>query len=542
MASHYLYLTNTRLVSLIGRAGQVSARREFEASDAGAAQFDAYLATQASVPVSLFTDLAEEDFRADTIPHVGASDRKAIVSRKLGQIFRNTPYRYAVLQGRETEGRRDDRVVYAAITNPEVVKPWLHAIDARATPLAGMYSAAIVGTRVIEALQLAHAHTLLVHFSPGGALRQTYFRAGELRFTRLTPMDHEEGRSLGSLLAEETTRTWQYLDNLRSFAADDRLEVAVLAHPRDHSQIAPALTGFAQIAYRILDTDQVAAKIGLKPPPAGSSAEEVLVHLFGRRPVENHFASPEMRRYWTLRKARNAITAASALVLAAGLAIGGLNLRAILGAAEADQKTEREVAALNREYAKVTRSLPSFGAGIGGAAMRDAVAFYTTFIQDFPSLAGFLVPLSGVLASHPNVRLAQVAWHATDDPKVLPPMTVQPQRVPPPVKAIGKGAEVAVRTQAEEAAATIFDGGRYEVALIEATVNVPSHDFRGALGEVERLAADIRRIKGFQAEVVESPLDVRTSLVLQGRHAEREAGSMEPRFILRVVRTRELPA
>ena len=538
MASHYLYLTDTRLVSLIARGGQAITRRDFAVSEAGAAQFDAYLATVASVPIHLFTDLAEEDFRADTIPHVGPRDREAIVSRKLGQIFRNTPYRHAVTQGREAEGRRDDRVVYTAITNPEVVKPWLDILEARAAPLAGMHSAAVLGTRLVEALDLARAHTLLVHLSPGGELRQTYFRDGELRFTRLIPMDHEEGRSLGSLLAEETTRTWQYLDNLRSFAADDRLEVAVLAHPRDHPQIAPALTGFAQIAYRILDTDQVAAKIGLAPPPAGSSAEEILVHLFGRRPIENHFASSEMRRYWTLGKARNAITAASALVLATGLAVGGMNLAAILDTAEADQKTEREVAALNREYDQVTRSLPSFG--VGGAAMRDAVTFYATFIRGFPSLAGFLVPLSEVLASHPSVRLAQVAWHATDDPKATPPMTVQPQRAPPPVKAMGKGAEVAVRTQAEEAAG-VFDGGRYEVALLEATVNVPSHDFRGALAEVERLAADIRRIKGFQAEVVESPLDVRTSLVLQGRHAEREAGSMEPRFVLRVVRTREIP-
>jgi len=156
VASHSLYLTNTRLVSLLARAGQASVRREFEASEAGAAQFDAYLATVSDVPIHFFTDLAEEDFRPDTIPHVGARDREAIVTRKLGQIFRNTPYRYAVLQGRDTDGRRDDRVVYAAITNPDVVKPWLDIIEARAAPLAGMYSAAILGTRVIEALELAH--------------------------------------------------------------------------------------------------------------------------------------------------------------------------------------------------------------------------------------------------------------------------------------------------------------------------------------------------------------------------------------------------
>jgi hypothetical protein len=46
-----------------------------------------------------------------------------VVARKLAQIFRNTPYRYAQLQGREAEGRRDDRVMYTAVTNPEVLRP-----------------------------------------------------------------------------------------------------------------------------------------------------------------------------------------------------------------------------------------------------------------------------------------------------------------------------------------------------------------------------------------------------------------------------------
>ena len=59
------------------------------------------------------------------MPHVGARDREAILERKLTQIFRNVPYRHAQLQGRETEGRRDDRVLYTAVTNPEVLRPWL---------------------------------------------------------------------------------------------------------------------------------------------------------------------------------------------------------------------------------------------------------------------------------------------------------------------------------------------------------------------------------------------------------------------------------
>jgi hypothetical protein len=98
-----------------------------------------------------------------------------------------------------------------------------------------------------------------------------------------------------------------------------------------------------------------------------------------------------------------------------------------------------------------------------------------------------------------------------------------------------------MRSAVEDASTAPFGGGRYEVALVEATVSAPSHDFRAALGEVERLAGEIRAVKGFQAEVVESPLDLRPSLLIQGRHAERDAQAMEARFILRIVRT-ALPA
>src|SRR6185503_16123254 len=127
-------------------------------------------------------------------------------------------------------------------------------------------------------------------------------------------------------------RTWQYLDNLRSFANDDRLEVFVLAHPKDRSAIEPALTGFDQIAYHVLDTDEVAARIGLKPPPADSSAERILASLHQRRGIDNHFASPEMRRYWAFGQARNIINAASVAILGTGIVIAILNLHGIFKA------------------------------------------------------------------------------------------------------------------------------------------------------------------------------------------------------------------
>jgi hypothetical protein len=536
MAMHYLYLTNSRMVSLVAGRHAFTLRREFPVTDEGFAAFGAHLDGLTAHEVHFFTDLAEEDFRTDAIPHVAKGDREALIARKLGQIYRNAPYRHGGVQGRESTGRRDDCVVYAAITSADVIKPWLDAIQKREVALAGMHSAALMGARLLQTAGVHENHVLLVHVSAGQALRQTYFRRRELRLTRLTHVDLHEGLALGALLAQETTRTWQHLDNLRSLAAADRLHVVILAHPRDHAMLAASLQGSELLSYQLLDSEAIAAKIGLQRAPPSSSAEEILIRLFARAPVGNHYATPQMRRHWRLRRTRNAILAAATGVLTLGLGVGGASLATIARTAEGDQRAANEVLELNRAYDQLSRSLPALG--VGGSAMRDAVTFYNSFIQGYPSIAGFIVPLSAALEGRPRVRLTQFAWQASDDPRATPAIVPQPARVPPPVKAIAR-TDVAVREAPNEDASAPLSAGRYEIALLEATVDVPSHDFRGALAEVEAFVTDIRKLEGCQADVVESPLDVRPSLALQGRNSERQPGSMEARFVVRVVRSRK---
>jgi hypothetical protein len=535
VSRHFLYLTNTRLVSLVTLRGRIVSRREFAVSGAGVTEFERYVEAFTSVPTRLFTDLAEEDIRLDTIPHVGGRDREAILQRKLAQIFRSTPYRHAVLQGRELDGRRDDRVIYTAVTNAEVLRPWIEILDKREVPLAGIHSTAVFSSVLLEELDLVFPHTLLVTFSPGEAVRQTYFRDREIKFSRLTPLDLEEGQSLGQMIAEETTRTWQYLDSLRNFATDDRLEVCVLVHPSERADLQEHLRDFAQIQYRVLDIELVSTKLGLKPAPLDSTAEEVIVHLFLMRPSANHFATAEQMRYAARRKARMALHQVAGAVLVASLAWGGWNLARVFAASDADSQVSRQLNALNREYDEITKSLPS--AGVGGSTMRDAVTFYNGAIKPFPAFGEFVIPIAAALQSHPQVRLAQLAWIATDDPKASPPLPAGARPVLP-VKALGKGDAVPAPPAIEEPNPP-FAGGRFEVALVEATVRVPQNDYRGALAEVERLAADISRDGGYQAEVVDSPFDMRSSLVIQGKLEEREGATMEPRFVLRIVRERK---
>src|SRR5258708_5980349 len=288
-------------------------------------------------------------------------------------------------------------------------------------------------------LDLLSTLTLLVTFTPGDAMRQPSFLDREIKFSRLTPIDLEEGQTLGAMIAEETTRPWQYLDSLRNFTESDRLEVCVLVHPHDRPAVQPALRDFAQIQYRILDMDQVAANLGLKPPPLDATAEELIIHLSLLRRAQTHFAAPELRRFAMLRRARMVVGQVSVALLVASLAFGGWNVWRVLQSTEAEQRVSQQLSSLKRETEEITRALPSFG--VGGSTMRDAVTFYNASMRGFPNMIDFLVPLSQVLRAHPEVRLTQVTWQATDDPKSTPKMQAMAPRVAPPVKSLARRPE-----------------------------------------------------------------------------------------------------
>jgi hypothetical protein len=463
-----------------------------------------------------------------------------VLNRKLTQLFRNTPYRHAIAQGREPDGRRDDRVVYTAITNGEVLRPWVEVLERLKVPVEGIHSSAVFSGRLLAELGLHFAHTLLVTFTPGDALRQTYFRRKEIKFSRLTPIDLEEGQTLGNFLSEEIGRTWQYLDTLRYFSPADRLEVCVLVHPKDRPAIEPMLRDYDQIQYRLLDIEQVATKLGLKPPPVSSSAEEVLAHLFLRRPGENNFASPELRRYAALRNARIAINSVAGAFLAAGLAYGGWNLSFALQNREQDLQTARQIMASNRELDDIARSMPA--QGVGGQTMRDTVAFYSGLLREYPTVESFLIPVSAVLDRYPKVRLTQVAWQSADDDKATPLLVPMIPREAPPLKAVAKGSEStpgAAQRSTAEAAEVPFSSGRHAVALLEATVTIDGMAFREALAQVEAFIADLAKIPGYQASLFDSPLDITPRSAISARLGERDPVTSLARFSVRVSRATE---
>ena len=115
------------------RGGRIVETRSFPDNETGQTGFKDFLAGFSNIPVYIVVDAIEEDYRFETLPHAFGRDRADMVNRKLRQHYRNTPYMSATLLGRDTDKRRDDRYLFSALTNPELINDWVQSVVARGT-------------------------------------------------------------------------------------------------------------------------------------------------------------------------------------------------------------------------------------------------------------------------------------------------------------------------------------------------------------------------------------------------------------------------
>ena len=243
------------------RAGKLAQLEQFAHDDKGLADFREFLAPHSSVPVFVMVDAVEEDYRFETLPHSCGSERAQMVARKLKQHYRNTPYIGAWLQGREAGKRRDDRYLFSALTNPEIVADWLRVIGGQELPLAAVYLLPMVSVGLLDKLQVKTAN-LLVAAQHTGGLRLTFFRDRQFRLSPSHARRRLEDRRSGALFAGEISNTRLYLHALRTATLDEHLTVLLLDRNDELEEVAetivqdnPALdcvrVGRAELASRL---------------------------------------------------------------------------------------------------------------------------------------------------------------------------------------------------------------------------------------------------------------------------------------------------
>jgi len=495
-AKKFLYLSDNRLAAWQWQGGKLSHTSDFNLDPAGYASFDNHLAQAPGTPIHILIDVIEEDFRNESIPHILGKDRQALVERKLNQLFRGTTYRHASLQGRETAGRRDDKLLLTGLTNEELLKPWVERIAQRKLPLAGIHSLPLLSQVLAKKLKLLAPHQLLITRQSTG-LRQSYFQEGLLKFSRLTLLASDDMHSMQDTVHRECLRTQQYLNSLRLLPRDQPLDIA-LCGARYLLQLQPEAMSAPLLRYQLFGLEDIFRRIGLKTPDSELTSELLYLNLLGRFHPPQHYASPAQRWYDQLRLLRAAILGATAATIAVSSYISLMNFNQALDDHQQGDNIARETQGLQRQYQTVKSTFPP--TPVPAEDMKNAVELVEAAARKDVMPDPLLGLISQALEAAPALRLNQIKWSVSDKP------SEEPAPTQPPVA--GGNASTTPNI-------TINRESPYQIAVLDGEI-IPFSDYRSALESVNLFIEVLKKTPVLQVTPLVMPINTGSQASLKG--------------------------
>lgn len=487
-----------RVLLFVSEQGNLRHAYEFSMDAAGLAAFGNYLRLAPGNPLQVLVDVVEEEYRQDTVPHVFGTDRSAILARRFARLFRGTPYCQAIHLGREQEGRRDDQVLLTALTRPEALAGWIARITECQVPLAGIYSLPLLSAALIPRLGANAHNVLLISVQQASGLRQTFFRDGYLRISRLAPVPRAGALPYADFVLAELAKLKRYLNSLALASREGPLAIYLISHGPLLNELEQQCRNTEHERYYLVDTAGLAAQLGL-PASAGSAASDTLfAQLLLTAPPRVQYAQKEETRFHRLFRLRNATLVASLLMVLGAAGLSALRFFEAVSLRQEAREAAQKTAFYTERTALARQALPE--TPVDATAIRTAVAAVGTLRALQASPVPSLALLGNALAEHPAIMLEKISWQRHFKVETL---------------------------EMEDAVVAAEEDAYFTVLEMEAHLPGFGEDYRQAIETVDALCAQLRSLPRVRrVEVRRYPLDLRPdanvvgSTTPRGEHAE----------------------
>ena len=399
----------------IWKNGKLESPYYFSSGGDGLQRLAQFLRTH-RMPSYLLVDLIEEDFRQETIPHLTGANHQALLQRKFEQYYRNTPFRLSSFQFRQEEGRRDDEMLFSALTNSNRISPWLDVLMQHQVPLAGIYSVPHASLPLIR--NIDSDHLLLLSWEKEAGLRQTYFFNKKLRFSRLTPI--ESGTTFPQAIANESARTQQYLRSLSLTPQGQMLNVFVVCHAKDRRELDEYLAGSQQIQFAYLDLAEISRQFKCNFPHTDSDATPLLLNILATHAPKTSYASSSHTHFYQLWQARRGLFGLAGTIAAASVLWSIFSILSGIAMNGEVDAIRDQINQLNRQTRQVTQQFPegiqgSNGKIVSATDMKTAVTILQNLQPYTASPRQILMELSKVLDSFQLISTNKISWHANSN-------------------------------------------------------------------------------------------------------------------------------
>ena len=412
-ARRLLYLNTHRLSAYRWQGGRLHVEASFANGEEGQAAFRDYLGIHRRSEFALLANIAEEGHVLETIPFLQGADRQVLITRKIGQHFMGTPLAAAFSLGYEKTRRKNEKLLLSALTNPAHFEPWLQRIGEAEAPLAGIYTVAQLGGKLLQKLGNKDKRCILLSMQDH-SIRESYLVDGQTLFSRMAPISDSSIAGIASSFAAEASKLQQYLIGQRLIGRDETLPVFIFAHPGAIPAIEKACPVHGKLNFAIIDSHQVAARLGLKTPPDDNRCDLLYLHLLATSAPRQQFASVAHRHDYHLAQLRRGIIASGLIILLGGLL---LTARESYVTWMLTQETRQLLASqmeFDTRYGEVSDSFPQLG--IDKDTLRRLTDRYAELSRQQRLPEPTLQRLSRALDQVPAVTLSSLEWRIGRDP------------------------------------------------------------------------------------------------------------------------------
>ena len=429
MKKHILYQSDDELQAFWITGKKITKSQCFQKVSNGEAEFSQYLKRHAKTPIYWLVDTNQETYQTTLLPHVLGKEHRDLIAHKVKRLFDKTSYTYGVVQGRETQGRRDDRVLFTALNNPDVLQPWLNVITSHKVPLVGIYSLPLLSENLLKYLPKA-PYTLLVtdtpHSNQPAGLRQSFFIQQKLQFSRLIPLNISNIQERTEEILKQIITTQRFLDNAQMLPPgefSEPLSVVILTDTATSQVFNQSLNyDSSTLHIYVLDSLELALKMGYKgkyadlPLPDFEKAfylrDFAALQLSKSWYSKNHYASAVETRYFFYRRLRIVFYFISTLLLSGTATASAFFLNEAAFFKQKGQATESKIATRQIELIPLREQAPDLPHNI----------LFIRNIVDIGShiKARHILPkpawekLSQVLNRHPRLFLERLEWGIGD--------------------------------------------------------------------------------------------------------------------------------
>ncbi|VAW82842.1 hypothetical protein MNBD_GAMMA13-1149 [hydrothermal vent metagenome] len=510
-----LYLTGHSVTLYEAHRKGAKALGNFSCSDSGYSELVQQLNNGEPKPVAILVDLIEEEFREEMLPHVIGRDRSRLHTRHAKKLFRGTPFRYHRIIGRQREGRRDDQVLFSALSNRDNIEPLLTVLGAASVPVKGIYSLPLITERLLKALASKASNILIVTEQADGGLRETFIRGGRVHFSRLATINRGNPTDYCHIVTKEASKTRRYLISLKLLPPNQPLDIYVLCDNAQLEVLQHMTTDEDNITIHPVNLSHIAALLGFYEHPDTPFGDTLFCYLLQKKLTVNHYAPAPYLLHWRTYKTKSGLRTATWLIAVVAITMAGMNIvDSRLMEHETLQLSQFTIQA-SQEYQYATQDLevdPTEALAMHEALqMADRLDAYPVSLEQLFALLG------SSLSRQPNIVMDKFKWFVTSNP--------------------------------DEQNSTEVHQNNNSVQLIEApflvsTINAHLRNFNGHYRQAhDQINSIIRWIKSQpgvkSADIISEPLNTRTDAALQGgitTEGDKESAPFELRIVMELRR------